>query len=298
MTGCCSPSRGGAGDPASLEGSSARRRHGNPYDGLVALAGGRTLMGSDDPDHPEEWPVREVEVAPYRIGRCAVSNAAFDEFVAATGHVTEAERFGWSFVFAGFLPDNFPPTRGVAAAPWWRQVHGADWSHPEGPHSSVSDRGDHPVVHVSRRDAEAYAAWWGGRLPTEAEWEHAARGGLVGSPFPWGDDLEPSGEHRMNVWQGTFPTEDTGADGWRGTCPVDAFPANGHGLHNTTGNVWEWCAGPWSATNPGGDPAGVSRGGSYLCHASYCRRYRVSARQAHAADSTAGNLGFRLAADG
>jgi formylglycine-generating enzyme required for sulfatase activity len=158
----------------------------------------------------------------------------------------------------------------------------------------VSDRGDHPVVHVSRRDAEAYAAWWGGRLPTEAEWEHAARGGLVGSPFPWGDDLQPGGEHRMNVWQGTFPAEDTGADGWRGTCPVDAFPANGHGLHNTTGNVWEWCAGTWSD----GDQNGVSRGGSYLCHASYCRRYRVSARQPHAADSTAGNLGFRLAADG
>jgi formylglycine-generating enzyme required for sulfatase activity len=261
---------------------------------MVTLTGGRTLLGSGDPEHPEEWPVRQVDVAPFAIGRCAVTNTDFAGFVAATGHRTDAERHGWSFVFAGLLPDDFPPTRGVAAAPWWRQVQGADWAHPEGPQSSVHGRGDHPVVHVSRRDAEEYAAWWGARLPTEQEWEHAARGGLVGAPFPWGDELEPSGEHRMNVWQGTFPSEDTGADGWRGTCPVDAFPANGLGLHNTTGNVWEWCVGSWSAD----DPAGVSRGGSYLCHASYCRRYRVSGRQSHSADSSAGNLGFRLAADG
>ncbi len=232
----------------------------------------------------------------FGIGRCAVSNAEYAEFVAATGYRTDAEAYGWSFVFAGFLPDSFPPTRGVAAAPWWREVLGADWAHPEGPHSDLSERGDHPVVHVSRRDAEAYAAWRGVRLPTEAEWEHAARGGLVGAPFPWGHDLEPDGEHRMNVWQGVFPGEDTAADGWRGTCPVDAFPPNGHGLHNTTGNVWEWCAGAPEDDRSGPVGIGVSRGGSYLCHASYCRRYRVSARQQHAADSTAGNLGFRLAA--
>jgi formylglycine-generating enzyme required for sulfatase activity len=261
--------------------------------GLVALAGGPAQLGSDDPDHPEEWPVREVGVAPYRIAPCAVTNAEFAAFVAATGHRTDAEAYGSSFVFGGFLPDDFPPTRGVAAAPWWREVPGASWAHPFGPQSDLSEIQDHPVVHVSRRDAEAYAAWRGGRLPTEAEWEHAARGGLVGRSFPWGDELEPGGEHRMNVWQGTFPADDTGADGWRGTCPVDAFPANGYGLHNTTGNVWEWCAGPWSEL----DPAGVSRGGSYLCHASYCRRYRVSGRQSHSPDSSAGNLGFRLAAD-
>ena len=189
---------------------------------------------------------------------------------------------------------DFPPTRGVAAAPWWREVHEADWAHPEGPHSGLAGRWDHPVVHVSRHDAAAYAAWRGVRLPTEAEWEHAARGGRRGDPFPWGDELEPGGEHRMNVWQGSFPSEDTAADGWRGTCPVGAFPANGYGLHNTTGNVWEWTAGPWSPT----DPSGVSRGGSYLCHASYCRRYRVSARQPQSPDSSAGNLGFRIAADG
>jgi sulfatase modifying factor 1 len=257
---------------------------------LIAIPAGPVLVGSDEADHPEEWPVRAVDLAPYRIGRCTVTNKEFAAYVAATGHRTDAEQYGSSFVFAGFLPDDFPPTRGVAAAPWWREVHGADWMHPFGPHSDRSGLDDHPVVHVSRNDAEAYAAWRGARLPTEPEWEHAARGGLVGQPFPWGDELEPGGQHRMNVWQGTFPTEDTGADDWRGTCPVDAFPANGFGLHNTTGNVWEWCAGDWAV----GSTDGVSRGGSYLCHASYCRRYRVSARQHHSPDSSTGNLGFRV----
>ena len=153
---------------------------------MVSLDGGVTRVGSDDPDHPEEWPVREVALAPYAVARHAVSNAEFATFVDATGHRTDAERFGWSFVFAGLLPDDFPPTRAVAAAPWWREVHGATWAHPEGPQSGVADRADHPVVHVSRQDAEAYAAWWGARLPTEHEWEHAARGGLVGASVPLG----------------------------------------------------------------------------------------------------------------
>lgn len=293
MSGCCTPSGSAADVRGQVAAPRSARRDGDPHDGMVVLGGGRTLVGSEDPDHPEEWPVREVDVAPFAVGRCTVSNGDFAAFVAATRHRTDAQERGWSFVFGGLLPDDFPPTRGVAAAPWWREVHGADWAHPEGPQSGIEHREQHPVVHVSRRDAEAYAAWRGGRLPTEWEWEHAARGGLTGDPFPWGRDLEPSGEHRMNVWQGTFPSEDTGADGWRGTAPVDEFPANGFGLHNCTGNVWEWCAGPWSPV----DLTGVSRGGSYLCHASYCRRYRVSARQSHSADSTAGNLGFRLAAD-
>ena len=159
----------------------------------------------------------------------------------ATGWITDAERFGWSFVFAGLLPDDFPDTRGVVGAEWWRQVHGADWRHPEGPDSDLDGRGDHPVVHVSWNDAVAYCRWTGTRLPTEAEWEYAARGGRVGTAFPWGDDLEPSGEHRMNVFQGQFPDENTGADGYLATAPVDAFPPNDIGLHNVTGNVWEWC---------------------------------------------------------
>lgn len=296
MAGCCSPSSPDRGDqavPASVVGDV--RREGDPIEGLVRLAGGRVLVGSDDAGHPEEWPVREIELEPFWIARCAVTNADFAAFVAATGHRSEAQRWGWSFVFAGLLPEDFPPTTGVVAAPWWRQVYGADWAHPEGAQSGVSDRADHPVVHVSRHDAEAYAAWWGGRLPREDEWEVAARGGLVGAPFPWGERLEPGGEHRMNVWQGTFPSDNTGADGWLGTCPVEDFPANDYGLHNVCGNVWEWCADPWSSADPPGNELGVSRGGSYLCHASYCRRYRVSARQSHAADSTTGNLGFRIA---
>lgn len=293
MGACCSPSAP-RGDGASPEAASLVRRDGDPAEGMVALPGGVFAMGSEDElAYPEdgESPVREVEVAAFRIGSCAVTNAEFAEFVAATGRRTTAEAFGWSFVFGGLLPDDFPPTRGVAAAPWWRQVEGADWAHPEGPQSGIGDRADHPVVHVSWDDARAYATWRGARLPTEAEWEYAARGGLAGATYPWGDEREPDGEHRMNVWQGTFPQHNTVADGWVGTCPADAFPANGFGLHNTTGNVWEWCADAWAA-DPG---AKVSKGGSYLCHASYCRRYRVAARQGNAPDSSLGNLGFRIA---
>jgi formylglycine-generating enzyme len=223
-----------------------------------------------------------------------VSNADFAAFVAESGYITEAERFGSSFVFGGLLPDDFPPTQGVAGAPWWRLVERADWAHPEGPQSDVRDRQAHPVVHVSHADASAFCAWAGKRLPTEPEWEYAARGGLVGQPFPWGAELEPGGVHRMNVFQGRFPDHNAAADGWHGTCPVDAFPPNAYGLHNMTGNVWEWCAGDFGPPRP---CHRSTRGGSYLCHASYCRRYRVSARQGLPPDSSTGNIGFRCAAD-
>jgi formylglycine-generating enzyme required for sulfatase activity len=278
-------------------------------DGLGALDGGTFLMGTEAPDgYPAdgEGPVHEVRLSPFRIARHAVTNEQFADFVEATGHRTDAERYGWSFVFSGLLGAEFAPTRGVAGAPWWRQVHGADWRHPEGPHSHLGGRARHPVVHVSHHDALAFCTWSGTRLPTEAEWEYAARGGLAGQRFPWGAELEPGGEHRMNVFQGRFPAEDTGADGYRGTAPVEAFPPNGYGLHNMTGNVWEWCA-DWF--HPGtyrngarADPTGpeqgthrVMRGGSYLCHASYCNRYRVDSRSANEPDSSTGNLGFRVA---
>ena len=266
-------------------------------------------MGSDDRfSYPEdgEGPVREVELDGYWIDAATVSSADFGGFVADTGHVTEAEEFGWSFVFAGLLPDDFPPTQAVAQAPWWRKVEGADWRHPEGPQSSLEGRADHPVLHVSWSDAAAFAAWAGKRLPTEAEWERAARGGLDGAVFPWGDELEPAGEHRMNVWQGEFPLRNTLDDGFLGTAPVRAFEPNGLGLYNATGNVWEWTADWFHATfrsrerrrNPTGPPRGtdkVQKGGSYLCHASYCRRYRVAARQGSTPDSSTGNVGFRCA---
>ena len=263
-----------------------------PDGSLVPLPGGRFLMGSDDrwayPDDGE-GPVRPVEVPAFALSAVCVTTGRFAAFVTATGYVTEAERFGTSFVFAGLLPDDFPPTRAVVGAPWWREVPGADWAHPEGPQSGVEGRVEHPVVHVSWTDAVAYCAWAGARLPSEAEWEYAARGGLEGQPFPWGDQREPGGEHRMNVWQGSFPDHNSLADGHLGTAPVDAYPPNAFGLFNMTGNVWEWTADPW----PGGMHA--LRGGSYLCHDSYCRRYRVSARMGNTADSSSGNTGFRVA---
>lgn len=259
----------------------------------VALPGGAFLMGSEDTwSYPEdrEGPVREETVDAFWIERCTVSNAQFAEFIATTGYVTQAERFGSSFVFAGQLPDDFPPTRGVAGAPWWRQVEAASWKHPDGPQSHSRDRLDHPVVHVSWYDAAAYCSWVGGRLPTEAEWEYAARGGLVSMRFPWGDEREPEGNHAMNVWQGDFPGCNTCADGWFSTAPVDAYRPNGFGLYNMCGNVWEWCADPFGSGRP---QDRVAKGGSYLCHESYCRRYRVAARQGLAPDSTTSNVGFR-----
>ncbi|HET8598685.1 MAG TPA: formylglycine-generating enzyme family protein [Segeticoccus sp.] len=262
----------------------------------VPLAGGVFTMGSEDTlayAEDLEGPLRRVQVAPFAISPCTVTNAEFAEFAGRTGYTTDAERDGWSFVFAGLLPDDFPPTRGVAAAPWWRQVEGASWCHPEGPQSGIANRPDHPVVHISWHDAAAYAVWAGGRLPTEAEWEYAARGGLEQRVFPWGDELEPGGEHRMNVWQGEFPQNNTCADGWYGTAPANAFPPNGFGLFNMCGNIWEWCASRFAP----GSPDRVAKGGSYLCHASYCRRYRVAARQGLSPDSTTGNVGFRCVAD-
>jgi formylglycine-generating enzyme len=260
---------------------------------MVALEGGAFVMGSADPiAYPGDGEnARPATVEPFAIDPCAVSNERFAAFVDATGHVTDAERFGWSFVFGGLLPDDFPPTRSVTTAPWWRQVHGATWRRPEGPHSDLEGRHDHPVVHVSHDDARAFCAWAGVRLPTEAEWEFAARGGLEGRTFPWGDELEPGGEHRMNVWQGSFPDANTRADGYLGTSPVDAFAPNAYGMFNMTGNVWEWTA---DALIPDGADL-VQKGGSYLCHASYCRRYRIAARQGQSADSSSGNVGFRCA---
>jgi formylglycine-generating enzyme len=286
---CCTPSqpsRAGASTPAPVSSS------GHDDAPVVTLPGGTFVMGDDsDWSYPEdgEGPAREAQVGAFTLDAHAVSNERFAAFVEATGHVTDAETLGWSFVFGGLLPDDFPDTRGVAAAPWWRQVHGAYWRHPEGPHSDVAARANHPVVHISARDAGAFAAWAGKRLPTEAEWEYAARAG-ASTTFPWGEELEPGGEHRANVFQGTFPAANSAADGYAGTCPVDAFPASAFGTHNMIGNVWEWTASPWG-------PDQVLKGGSYLCHASYCRRYRPAARSRASLDSSMGNTGFRCAGD-
>ncbi|WP_245679434.1 formylglycine-generating enzyme family protein [Actinomadura hibisca] len=240
-----------------------------------------------------EGPVREVTVAPFRIDPHAVSNAKFAAFVKATGYVTEAERFGWSFVFAGFLPrDVADAAQSPVGTPWWRAIEGACWRAPEGPGSTVADRHKHPVVHVSWTDAAAYADWAGRRLPTETEWEYAARGGLDQARYPWGDELTPRGQWRCNIWQGTFPTRNTAEDGHAGTAPVDAYRPNAYGLYNTVGNVWEWAQDWWAE-----GASRVMRGGSYLCHDSYCNRYRVAARTSNTPNSSSGNVGFRCAAD-
>ncbi|WP_226344109.1 SUMF1/EgtB/PvdO family nonheme iron enzyme [Agilicoccus flavus] len=280
-----------------------------PAPAWAPIPAGAFAMGSDDPwaDPADgEGPVRTVDVAAFDVATTTVTNADFAAFTAATGHVSTAQREGWSFVVEAFLPPGREWER-VAGAPWWCRVPGATWATPRGPGSDVEDLADHPVVHVSWDDAVAYAAWAGARLPSEAEWEKAARGGLERARFPWGDELTPGGEHRMNVWQGSFPDRDTADDGWSGTCPAASYPPNGFGLYCATGNVWEWCAdavypGAPATTDSTGSAGGargprarVSKGGSYLCHASYCRRYRCAARQWLTPDSTAGHLGFRLA---
>ncbi len=275
---------------------------------MVSLPGGTFLMGTDHPDgSPQdgEGPVRPVLLSPFEIDAFPVTNDEFVGFIGATGYRTEAERFGWSFVFWAHLrSDRFKELveDTVAAAPWWCKVPGAHWQAPEGPGSSVQGRPRHPVVHVSWNDASAYAAWAAKALPTEAQWEYAARGGLEQKLYPWGDGLTPEGQHRCNIWQGAFPVEDTAEDGYAGTCPVDAFPPNGFGLYSVTGNVWEWCA-DWFGTSfastlrdpegPAEGPGKVMKGGSFLCHASYCNRYRVAARTSNPPDSSASNVGFR-----
>lgn len=307
---CCSASR--ASDPVvHLLESRITVPSAPNKEGMIYLPGGAFLMGTDDADgfaSDGEGPVREVELSPFYIDPCTVTNAEFAEFVDATGYVTEAERFGWSFVFHLFVDEEVrrQDVRNVPGLPWWLAVNGASWRHPEGKGSSVEDRLDHPVIHVSWNDAQAYCRWAGKRLPTEAEWEYAARGGLVQKKYPWGDVLKPGEAYMCNIWQGKFPDKNNAADGYAGTAPARSFPPNGYGLYHAVGNVWEWCADWFSATpdikrrNPKGPARGTARsmrGGSYLCHKSYCNRYRVAARSSNTPDSSTGNLGFRCAAD-
>lgn len=290
----------------------ARARH-----AMVTIPEGAFGMGSEAADGfpaDGEGPVRSVYLSAYRISTTCVTNDHFAAFIAATGYVTEAEEYGWSFVFDGLI---HPDARGyvldavVPGAPWWLGVNGACWSAPGGPGSTLEGLGDHPVVHVSWNDAQAYAQWCGKRLPTEAEWERAARGGLDQSRYPWGDDLHPSGRHLANIWQGDFPHRNTADDGFFGTAPVRAFPPNNLGLYGTVGDVWEWTADFWSPVwhrpeapktrnNPTGPSKGYARvvkGGSYLCHYSYCNRYRVAARTKNTPDTSLGHTGFRVADD-
>lgn len=275
--------------------------------GMVRVDVGEFTMGGEDPDANPldgEGPPRRVQLRPFHIDATCVTNVEYARFVRETGHVTEAQREGWSFVFHALVA---PGARAsvldaqVPGAPWWAAVRGASWRAPFGPGSDIAKLQNHPVTHVSWDDAAAYAAWAGKRLPTEAQWEAAARGGLESARFPWGDELLLRGSHRCNIWQGAFPRENTAADGFAGTAPVKTFKPNGYGLYQTAGNVWEWCADWWTTDREGAeDPTGpetgsskVIRGGSYLCHDSYCNRYRVAARTANTPDSSTGHTGFR-----
>jgi formylglycine-generating enzyme len=312
---CCAPHAQHAEAPglptANLVSAVAGLRvHPESKRAMIALGGGKFLMGTEyEPGFPAdgEGPVRPISLSPFEVDTFPVTNENFIAFVEATGYRTEAERFGWSFVFWSHIPeDRFEELVEDTAAPtpWWCKVPGSFWAQPEGPGSHVRDRLDHPVVHVSWNDAAAYAAWASKTLPTEAQWEYAARGGLEQKLYPWGDELTPEGKHLCNIWQGQFPVRDTAEDGYAGTCPVEAFPPNGYGLYSVTGNVWEWCAdwfhADFSATSAAHDPLGptighakVMKGGSFLCHASYCNRYRVAARTSNTPDSSASNIGFR-----
>ncbi|HEV2295310.1 MAG TPA: formylglycine-generating enzyme family protein [Tepidisphaeraceae bacterium] len=279
-----------AAAPTTAPASPAQQQRAD--DGMVALPGGTFVMGTND-GFPHEGPAHEVTVRPFKIDKHEVTVAQFAKFVAATGYKTEAEAWGWSGVFD-------PAKRE------WAKSDGATWREPDGPGSRPRD--DEPVCQVSYNDALAYAKWAGKRLPTEAEWEFAARGGLKQNTYAWGNELRPGGEPVANWWQGVFPQKDTAEDGFRGRAPVGKFAPNGYGLYDMSGNVWEWCS-DWYADdyylksptdNPTGPPAGenrVIRGGSWMCSENYCNNYRVAGRSKTTPDTALNNLGFRCAKD-
>ena len=306
-----------------------------PPNGMVRIPGGTFRMGSDR-HYPEEAPVHRVTVDGFWIDRTPVTNRQFAAFVHATGYVTFAETPPDPRDYPGALPEMlyagslvFTPPLRVANlrdwGQWWSFLKAADWRHPYGPGSSLDGLDDHPVVHVAFADAQAYAQWVGKELPTEGEWELAARGGLEDTEFAWGDELTPGGKHMANIWQGNFPVENLEADGFPRTSPVTAFPANGYGVHDMIGNTWEWTADWYTAkhqadaakaccipSNPrgGGEessydpnqpikiPRKVIKGGSHLCAPNYCRRYRPAARHAEPIDTSTSHLGFRCVVRG
>ncbi len=270
---------------------------GPPLDvsGMILIEGGEFMMGTDDRSYPYEGPSHRVSLDSFYLDKYEVTNRQYAAFADATGFLTESEKLGWSGVF--------DPRRNG-----WTKGDGADWRHPHGAGSSYSDMLDFPVVHLSWEDAAAYCEWRGARLPSEAEFEYAARGGLEGATYAWGNELTPGGVHHANLWQGNFPDQDRTLDGYGSHGPVGQFPANGNGLHDMTGNVWEWVA-DWYAPdyfansptrNPQGPRSGtqkVQRGGSWLCSENYCQGYRVAARMMTDPDSGLNNLGFRCAGD-
>jgi formylglycine-generating enzyme len=278
---------------------------------LVEIPGGIYEMGTRISTYPSDLdsPRRKVKVSPFAIAPTTVTNAQFAQFVVDTQYRTVAEREGWSYVFHLLLDDPERWKTSPPGLPWWRRVDGASWSCPEGDGTTWLTRADHPVVHITWYDALAYANWAGLRLPYEAEWERAARGGHAKQKFPWGNALLPGRRHMMNIWQGDFPAQNTGEDGYLGTAPASAFAPNDYGLYNMTGNVWEWVwdrygprpkPGRLPEPNPIGPQSGLQRmqrGGSFLCHSSYCERYHVHSRTRNDPDSSTSNAGFRVVSD-
>jgi formylglycine-generating enzyme required for sulfatase activity len=283
---------------------------------MIWVAGGRFLMGSNA-FYPEERPARPAAVDGFWIDKFPVTNADFDKFVAATGYITTCERPPDPAMYPDADPALLVPGSAVFRKPsgpvslrdsraWWEYVPAADWRRPQGPESSIDGRDNHPVVHVTYEDACAYAAWAGKELPTEPEWEFAARGGLDGATYAWGDETAPQGRIMANAWQGRFPWENLAVDGYEGTSPIDAFPPNGYGVYDMIGNVWEWTAsllGRSDAENkksccvPSAAHSHFARrvvkGGSHLCAPNYCLRYRPAARQGETVDTSTCHIGFR-----
>ena len=274
------------------------------------IPGGIGLCGTNSPQIRDdgESPLKKKKVKPFRIGVSAVTNKEFAEFVEETGYITDAERFGWSFVFWSQVAENGHGKFSVSGAEWWKKVDGANWRNVLGNKDwNLSLHLDHPVVHVSWNDSSAYAKWAGGRLPTELEWEHAARAGLGDVPYPWGNS-EPNDSDTFpcNIWQGDFPISNTAADGWATTAPVKSFEPNAYGLYNMVGNVWEWTVNSYHVSSLKKQVRQrldvmrgfkVLKGGSFLCHKSYCFRYRIAARTGNSPDSTTSHQGFRVVWD-
>lgn len=309
MKSCCSPSRKTKGTGVRSGYDTSPRRETALETDTVNIPAGTALLGTDRPLLPidGEGPLRRKKLAAFRMAVTSVTNAEFAAFVADTAYQTDAERHGDSLVFQGLLPEGTPPSPAVAGAPWWRMIEGANWRDIYGPDTADLMHDNHPVVHVSWNDATAYAAWAVGRLPSEAEWEHAARGGLGDVPFPWGEQEPDDADFQpCNIWQGSFPHQDLGLDGYIGTAPARSFAPNGYGLFNMVGNVWEMTAEVFKvrslkknviAAHAGKKGFKLSKGGSFLCHRSYCYRYRIAARNSTSQDSSTSHLGFRLAYD-
>ena len=313
---CCTPVRMNSSEFSSESKKTTVNPTSSNMGNMLKIPGAKFLMGSEDGDgfkSDGEGPIREIQLDSFLIDPYAVTNRQFSKFVRRTRYITEAEKFGWSFVFANLATTKSitSKTKSVPDTQWWLAIEKADWRHPKGPESEITSIMNHPVVHISWNDSIEFCKWSKKRLPTEAEWEMAARGGLTQNRYSWGNELYPENEHMCNIWQGNFPVQNTARDGYIGTAPSKSFPKNGYGLYNMSGNVWEWTADWFSSTfhqsdspkkkltfNPQGPKSGESkviRGGSYLCHESYCNRYRVAARSSNTPDSSTGNMGFRCA---